>query len=115
MHSVISVFHSLVSIAISWKGAKFLANLGSVIFGILGTWLMARRYANRFFVSLLAAFLFPMFFLLRRAGHARDVMNRITKTNLDVPDSGGDMTIGVYLLFWSFVLQLVALSIDAFS
>jgi hypothetical protein len=115
VHSLISFVHYRVCIVFSWSGAKFLANLGSVIFGVLGTWLMARRYANRFFVSLLAAFLFPMFFLLRRAGHARDVMNRITKTNLDVPDSGGDMTIGVYLLFWAFVLQLVALLIDTFS
>ena len=115
MHCLISIVHSLVGFVFSSNGAKFLANLGSVVFGVLGTWLMARRYANRFFVSLVAAFLFPMFFLLRRSGRARDVMNSIAKTNLDVPDSGGDMTIGVYLLFWAFVLQLIALLIETFS
>jgi len=99
----------------SWDGLKFLVNLGSVVFGILGTWLMSRRYARKFWPNLFFTFLFPALYLIGKGGDVRNFVNVSIKSNEDIKDSATDMTIGLYLLFWTFFLQLIALSIETFK
>ncbi len=105
----------LVCFLLSWDGLKFLANLGSVVFGIFGTWLMARRYARKFWPNLLFTFLFPALYLVGRGRYVRNFVKVTINTNRDIEDSVIDMTIGLNLLFWAFILQLVALGIDTFK
>jgi hypothetical protein len=99
----------------SWDTLKFLANLGSVIFGILGTWLMSRRYARRFWRNLLYASIFPILYLLGQGKHVREFVKATINTNRDIDDSVIDMTIGLNFLFWAFFLQLIALLIETFT
>jgi len=94
---------------------NFVANLGSVVFGILGTWLMSRRYARRFGLTLLFAIFFPILFLIGQGNHFRNSVKATINTNRDVEDSVTDMAIGLYLLFWAFFLQLIALGIETFK
>jgi hypothetical protein len=107
--------HRLTVFLLSWDVLKFLANLGSVIFGVLGTWLMSRRYARRFWANLLYTFLFPLLYLIGQGGHVREFVKETIKTNSDIEDSVVDMTIGLNLLFWAFFLQLIALMIETFK
>jgi hypothetical protein len=102
----------LASFLWSCDGLKFLAKLGSVAFGVLGTWLMSRRYARRFWPNLFFAFLFPVLYLFGQGGHVRDFVKTTININRDIEDSVIDMTIGLNLLFWAFVLQLIALGIE---
>jgi len=102
----------LASFLWSWDGLKFLANLGSVVFGILGTWLMSRRYARSFMRNLLYTFLFPLLILARQGGRVRDFVKETINANRDIEDSVIDMTIGLNSLFWAFFLQLIALGIE---
>lgn len=95
-----------------WDGLKSTANVASVVFGILGTWLMSRRYAREFWRNLLFAFLFPLLFLFGQGARVRDFVKTTINTNRDVDDSVIDMTIGLNLLFWAFFLQLIALGIE---
>jgi hypothetical protein len=99
----------------SWDGLRFLANLGSVIFGILGTWLMSRRYARRLWRNLLFAFVFPILYLFGQGDHVRDFVKVTINVNRDIEDSVIDMTIGLNLLFWAFFLQLIALIIETLN
>lgn len=101
-----------VTFLLSRDGLKFLANLGSVVFGILGTWLMARRYARNFGRNLLYTFLFPLLILVGLGGRVRDFVKETINANRDIEDSVIDMTIGLNSLFWAFILQLIALGLD---
>jgi hypothetical protein len=105
----------LTSFLCSWDGLKFLANLGSVVFGILGTWLMSRRYARRLWRNLLYAFVFPILYLLGQGAHVRAFVKATIIANRDIEDSVIDMTIGLNLLFWAFFLQLIALIIETLN
>jgi len=110
VHSLIRFVFWLFS---SWNGRKFLLNLGSVIFGLFGTWLMSRRYARKFWRSFLYSFIVPAAYFFIRA-RICDYIGTSAGINKDIEDSAIDMTIGVYLLFWAFLLQLIALLIDTF-
>jgi hypothetical protein len=105
----------LASFLWSWDGLKFLADLGSVIFGVLGTWLMSRRYARKFWPNLLFTLLFPLLFLVGQGRHVRNFVKVTINTNRDIEDSVIDMTIGLNMLFWAFFLQLIALAIETFK
>jgi hypothetical protein len=105
----------LISYLCSWDGAKFLANLGSVVFGILGTWLMSRRYARRLWRNLLFALVFPVLYLFGQGAYVRDFVKATIIANRDIEDSVIDMTIGLNLLFWAFFLQLIALVIETLN
>jgi hypothetical protein len=96
----------------SWPGLKFLAGLTSIIFGVLGTWLMSRRYARTLARNLLYALIFPLLFLFGQGAHVRNFITSAIKTNEDIKDSSIDMTIGLHLLFWAFFLQFLPLIID---
>jgi len=102
----------LVSFLLSRDGLKFLANLGSVVFGILGTWLMSRRYARKFWPNLFFTFLYPALYLIGRGAHVRDFLKATINANRDIEDSVIDMVIGLNSLFWAFFLQLIALGIE---
>jgi hypothetical protein len=105
----------LASFLWSREGIKFLADLGSVVFGMLGTWLMSRRYARDFWQNLLSAFLLPLMFLLGRGARFRDVVKKTINANSDIQDSVPDMAMGLYSLFWAFFLQLIALGVETFK
>jgi len=96
----------------SWAGAKFLANLASAIFGLLGTWLMSRRYADQLVRSLLYSFVSPVLYLSRRGKRVRSFFKAKIEANKDVADSITEMVWGLTLLFWAFFLQLIALLLD---
>lgn len=102
----------IVSFFLSWDGLKFLVDLGSVVFGVLGTWLMSRGYARRFWPNLLFAFLFPALYVFGQGRHVRRFVKATINANRDIDDSVIDMTIGLYLLFWAFFLQFIVLMIE---
>ena len=81
----------------------FAADLASAILGMVGTWLMARRYAPHFLRAILWALL--AVFMYRKA---REFFVTSAAINKNVPDSAADMVLGINLLFWAFFLQLVA-------
>jgi hypothetical protein len=99
----------------SWDTLKSLADFGSVIFGILGTWLMSRRYARSLWRNLLFAFIFPILYLVGQGEHVREFVRTTINNNRDIEDSVIDMTIGLNLLFWAFFLQLIALVVEALT
>ena len=106
--------HTLINFVFSWNHIKFAANLGSVVFGLIGTWLMSRRYARRFWRNLLYSLIVPVAYLFIRA-RVRGNIKVSADVNKDIEDSAIDMTIGVYMLFWAFALQLIALLIETFN
>jgi len=87
---------------------KTTLEVASAVFGLLGTWLMSRRYAKEFGRSLAYALITPILFLIGRGDRARSFMKEKIKGNRDLPDSAGEMALGLNLLFWAFFLQLVA-------
>lgn len=85
---------------------KAILNIASAIFGLLGTWLMARRYAQQFLREVAFALFSPLLFLIGRGNRARAFVKATASSNLDLPDSVTDMALGLILLFWAFFLQL---------
>lgn len=96
----------------SWAGAKFLVNLASAIFGLLGTWLMSRRYANQLIRSLLYSLISPALYLFGKGARVRRFFKAKIDANRDMADSITEMVWGLTLLFWAFFLQLTALFMD---
>lgn len=91
---------------------RFFVNLVSAIFGLLGAWLMARRYARQPFMSIVIAFLWPPFFIFRCDGWLRSFVTSEFKANRDLEDSAVDMALGLSLVFWAFLLQGIGLLIE---
>jgi hypothetical protein len=104
-----------ISFLASWTGIKAVIELCGFIFGILGTWLMSRRYARELWRNLVYAFLFPFLILVGKGSRVRDFVKATVNANRDVEDSVTDMTIGLHLLLWAFFLQLIALTIEVLS
>jgi hypothetical protein len=91
---------------------KLAVNAASAVLGMIGTWLMARRYAREPLRALLFAALLP-FILIWRRGEVREFLKNKINLNADVPDSPIDMFLGLNLLFLAFVLQFVAIYLEA--
>jgi len=85
----------------------------SAIFGIAGTWLMSRRYARNLLVTIVYALTWPIVVLAGKSKNFRDSYNAEIRANYDVQDQPIDSAFGFNLLFWAFVLQLLALLIEA--
>ena len=96
-------------------GAKFAVNLMAATLGIVGTWLMSRRYAQHFWRNILYTILFPFLFLLGQAKHARNFFTEKIRTNQDLPESLSSMVLGIALLFWAFFFQLIALFLEIYN
>jgi hypothetical protein len=96
-----------------WVTAKLIVNTGSAVFGLAGTWLMARRYAREPVRALFYAMLWPVILLTGGRNRVRDFLKAKIELNRDVPDSPIDMVLGLNLLFLAFLLQLVALYLEA--
>jgi len=92
---------------------KFCANILSAALGIAGTWLMSRRYARNLLVSVVYALTWPVVLLFGGSKKFRDSYNAEIRANYDVQDQPIDSAFGFNLLFWAFVLQLVAVLIEA--
>ncbi len=90
-------------------GIKLIVELASVLFGMLGTWRMSRRYAQELWRSLLYAATWPFLSLFGQGKRVERFFEAKASVNRDVPDSVGDMVLGLNLLFWAFFLQMVAL------
>jgi hypothetical protein len=93
--------------------SKFLVNMGSAVFGMLGTWMISRRYATEFLRSIFFALSWPILVVLGQGHRVRDYFRGKINANRDVTDSVVDMVVGVNLLFWAFFLQLAGIIIDA--
>ena len=91
---------------------KFIVNFVSAVLGLVGTWLMSRRYARQFGRSFLYALVSPVLLLLGRGGRLRGFVKGKINASRDLPDSVTDMVLGLMLLFWAFFLQLVGLILD---
>ena len=91
---------------------KFILNVAGAVFGLLGTWLMSRRYAKQFGRSLLFALISPLLLLFGRKARVRSFVEGKINANRDLPESIVDMSLGLTLLFWAFFLQLVAFVLD---
>jgi hypothetical protein len=94
------------------KVLKPLLDVASALFGLLGTWLMSRRYARQFGRSVLFALISPLLLLLGQGARVRRFMAAKINANCDLPDSVTDMALGLNLLFWAFFLQLLAAIVD---
>ncbi len=92
---------------------KLAVNVASAAFGIIGTWLMAKRYAREPLRALFFAALLPFIVLFRGRAAVRAFLRAKIALNSDVPDSPIDMILGLNLLFLAFVLQLVGLYLEA--
>lgn len=86
---------------------KFFLEVASAVFGLLGTWLMSRRYAKQFGRSVLFALIAPLLILLGQGTRVRDFFKDKATANQDLPESITDMVLGLNLLFWAFFLQLI--------
>ncbi len=96
-----------------WIGTlEFILSFASAVAGMLGTCLMSRRYAPRFLRSMLDAVLWPILYLVGRGERVREFLTARARINWDVPESAADMALGMTLLFWAFLLQLVALLLE---
>ncbi len=91
---------------------SFILSFASAVLGMVGTCLMSRRYAPKFFHSMLDAAISPFLFLVGRGERVRKFFTARAKINWDVPESAADMALGMTLLFWAFFLQLVALLVE---
>ncbi len=85
---------------------KFLVDTASAIFGLTGTWLMSRRYAEQFFRGVVFAFIVPVLYVFGRGDRVRQFVEAKVMGNKDIPDSAGEMALGLSLLFLAFLLQL---------
>ncbi len=93
-----------------WLGTLgFTLSFASAVLGMLGTCLMSRRYAPRFLRSMLDAVMWPILYLVGRGERVRGFLTARARINWDVSESAADMALGMTLLFWAFLLQLVAL------
>ncbi len=91
---------------------KLAIEAASAVFGMLGTWLMARRYADPLLRSLLYAVVWPVLIIAGKADRIRQFIQAKVNANRDVPDSIADMVIGLNLLFLAFLLQFIALLME---
>ena len=87
---------------------KLVMEAASAVFGMLGTWLMARRYADPLWRSLLYAAVWPVLVVAGKADRIRQFIQAKVNANRDVPDSIADMVMGLNLLFLAFLLQFIA-------
>ena len=94
------------------KEIKFAVNTASAIFGLTGTWLMSRRYAEQFIRGVLFAIIVPFLYVVGRGNHVRKYLEAKTMGNKDIPDSAGEMALGLALLFLAFLLQLGGVVLD---
>ena len=92
---------------------KTAVNIASAIFGLLGTWLMSRRYAPEFVRSIFYSLIAPILIVTGNRERVRAFMKSKTEGNRDLPDSVDEMALGLNLLFWAFFLQLVGLVLEA--
>jgi hypothetical protein len=93
--------------------SKFLVNMASAILGMLGTWMISRRYAAEFLQSIFFALSWPVLAIFLQGHRVRDYFTKKINANRDVNDSVADMVVGVNLLFWAFFLQLAGIVIEA--
>lgn len=93
--------------------SKFVVNMASAVFGMLGTWKISRRYATGFLRSIFFALSWPVFVIFLQGHRVRDYFTEKINANRDVSDSVVDMVVGVNLLFWAFFLQLAGIAIEA--
>lgn len=84
-------------------------DIASAVFGVFSAFLMSRRYASSFLLSLFFALVAPLFFVVGQGDHVREYYSRTISANRDVPLSAGQMALGFNLLFWAFFLQLLGL------
>ena len=82
--------------------------VASAVFGIVSAYLMTRRYASSFFMTLLFALLTPLLFLIGRGPQVREYYAERSQVARDVPTGEGQALLGYHLLFWAFLLQLAA-------
>lgn len=95
-----------------WPAIKFLINFASAFFGLVGAWLMSRRYARQPVMALIIAIFWPLLALFRRGERVRNSVTAAINANRDVEDAVKDMALGLVLLFWAFVFQAIGLLID---
>jgi hypothetical protein len=94
------------------KEIKFWLNMASSIFGITGSWLMSRRYAQQFGRSILFACIAPFLYAFGRGDRVRRFIEAKVSGNKDIPDSASEMALGLALLFLAFLLQLGSTVVD---
>lgn len=92
-----------------WTAWPFVLGMASAVVGMLGTWLMSRRYAREFLRAVFYAVIWPFLFVFGLGGGIRDLLKNKVKTNSDIAESTVDMVLGMTLLFWAFFLQIAAL------
>jgi intracellular septation protein A len=92
---------------------KWVSEIAAAIFGVLGTWLMSRRYADSFLQNTLLALTWPLLILFGQGNRIRRVIKARFDANRDIPESIVDMVLGLNLLFWAFFLQVAALILEA--
>ena len=102
-HSVAPLCSPLVKLGI---------NVISAACGLLGTWFMSKRYARQPLLSVLVALTWPVFSMTRWGEHVRQFVTAEANANRDIEDSAADMAAGLSFLFWAFLIQLLALSLD---
>jgi hypothetical protein len=83
--------------------------IASAIFGIIGTGLMSRRFCPQLGRSVFYALTWPFLIVIGKGQRARDFFAARASINWNNPDSPADMTLGLNLLFWAFLLQLISL------
>lgn len=84
----------------------------SAIFGIVGTYFMAKRYAPTFWSGLWIALLALGLRLIGRGENVDQMYNREAEANKDVPDFPADTAFGLNLLFLAFLLQLCKIGLE---
>lgn len=93
--------------------AKLIAEVISAAFGMIGSWLMARRYAREPFRALFFAVIWPIAFLIAGRQQLHEFLAEKIKLNEDVPDSPFGMVLGLSCLLIAFLVQIVVVYLEA--
>src|SRR5213594_3917732 len=92
--------------SISW--VIFSLDVISSVLGLLASFLMCRRYTSNLVGGIICILAAPLMWIIGRGNKVSEFYESYAAANYDVPISLANMTLGLSLLFWAFVLQLAS-------
>jgi len=86
----------------------------SAFLGMVGTYFMAKRFANSFLWGLFFALVGTFLYLLGKGEQVRKFYTGGQLGSKDIKDAAGDTALGLNLLFVAFLIQLARIFVSAF-
>jgi hypothetical protein len=86
-------------------------DLGSAVFGMLGTYYMAKRYANNFWSGMFFAVAALCMYARGKGKQVAAFYRSRDNANSDIKDIPSETALGLNLLFLAFFLQLAKIAV----